>query len=113
HPINLKKVTDGTNKTFMVGEDVVSQDYWSAAWFADGSWSTCGIPINTFVFPDDKSFISVPPQWQKTRGFKSLHPGGAQFVNADGSVHFINESIDSNAYRALSTRNGSETVNVE
>ena len=113
NPINLKKVTDGTSSTFMVGEDVVDQDYWSAAFFADGTWSTCGIPLNHFVYPDTKSFITVPPQWQQTRGFKSRHPGGAHFVNADGSVHFVNESIDSAVYRGLATRNGNETVSVE
>jgi prepilin-type processing-associated H-X9-DG protein len=47
------------------------------------------------------------------RGFKSLHPGGAHFVMADGSVHFVNESIDQLIYRGLATRNGGETVNVE
>jgi prepilin-type N-terminal cleavage/methylation domain-containing protein/prepilin-type processing-associated H-X9-DG protein len=113
NPINIKKITDGTNKTFMVGEDVVDQDYWSAAFFSDGTWATCGIPLNHFVVPDDKAFITVPPQWQRTRGFKSRHPGGAQFVMADGSVHFVVESIDSNVYRALATRNGNETVSVE
>jgi prepilin-type N-terminal cleavage/methylation domain-containing protein/prepilin-type processing-associated H-X9-DG protein len=113
NPLNLKKVTDGTNTTFMVGEDVVDQDYWSAAFFADGTWATCGIPLNHFVFPDTKAFITVPPQWQRTRGFKSRHPGGAQFVMADGSVHFVAEGIDSNIYRGLATRNGSETVSTE
>ena len=112
-PINFKKITDGTNKTFLIGEDVVDQDYWSAAFFADGSWASCGIPLNHFVYPDTKSFITVPPQWQRTRGFKSRHSGGAQFVMADGSVHFVNESIDSNVYRGLATRNGSEAVSVE
>jgi hypothetical protein len=32
---------------------------------------------------------------------------------ADGSVHFVNESIDVATYRGLSTRNGSENVAVE
>jgi prepilin-type N-terminal cleavage/methylation domain-containing protein/prepilin-type processing-associated H-X9-DG protein len=113
NPINIKKITDGTNKTFMVGEDVVDQDYWSAALFADGSWATCGIPLNTFVVPDGKNFITVSPQWERTRGFKSRHVGGAQFVMADGSVHFIVEAIDGDTYRALATRNGNESVSVE
>jgi prepilin-type processing-associated H-X9-DG protein len=26
--------------------------------------------------------------------FSSLHPGGAQFVFADGSVHFLSETLD-------------------
>jgi prepilin-type N-terminal cleavage/methylation domain-containing protein/prepilin-type processing-associated H-X9-DG protein len=113
NPINLKKATDGTSKTFMVGEDVVGQDYWSAAFFSDGTWATCGIPLNWFVYPDEKSFITVPPQWQQTRGFKSRHPGGAHFVMADGSVHFVAESIDQSIYRGLATRDGGENVTVE
>jgi prepilin-type processing-associated H-X9-DG protein len=113
NPINLKKVTDGTSKTFMVGECVVEQDYHSAAFFADGDWATCGNPLNYFIIPADIDQIKSAPQWQAARGFKSQHPGGAHFVMADGSVHFVSESIDQNTYRGLSTRNGSETVSLE
>jgi prepilin-type N-terminal cleavage/methylation domain-containing protein len=113
NPLNLKKVVDGTSKTFMVGESVVEQDYHSAAFFADGDWATCGNPLNYFITPADVTQIKSAPQWQAARGFKSLHPGGAHFVMADGSVHFVNESIDHNTYRGLSTRNGSENVSVE
>jgi prepilin-type processing-associated H-X9-DG protein len=42
-----------------------------------------------------------------------MHPGGAHFVMADGSVHFVTESIDHNVYRGLSTRSGGETVEIE
>ena len=58
-------------------------------------------------------------QW----GFRSLHPGGVNFVFGDGSVHFIKEGIEvlgglnpSNGqrihglYRKLSTRAGGEIV---
>ena len=37
-------------------------------------------------------------------GFSSWHPGGANFVFGDGSVHFITESIDLNTYWRLGDR---------
>jgi type II secretory pathway pseudopilin PulG len=111
-PISFRKVSDGNSKTFMVGECVVEQDYHSAAFFADGDWATCGNPLNFFIVPAEESVIKSAPQWMQARGFKSLHPSGAQFVLADGSVHFISESIDHNVYRGLATRNGDETVTI-
>ncbi len=40
--------------------------------------------------------------------FGSFHPGGANFVYTDGSVHFIADSIDGDIYTALGSRNGQE-----
>jgi prepilin-type N-terminal cleavage/methylation domain-containing protein/prepilin-type processing-associated H-X9-DG protein len=108
-PIELNMITDGQSNTFMVGENIISQDYHSAAFFSDGDFATCGIPLNYFV-------LGVTPEqtkndfWREGRGFKSLHPGGATFVMADGSTHFVNESIDALAYRGLATRSGDESV---
>ena len=38
------------------------------------------------------------------RTFRSCHPGGAFFVMADGSVHFLVNEIEFTTYTALSTR---------
>jgi prepilin-type N-terminal cleavage/methylation domain-containing protein/prepilin-type processing-associated H-X9-DG protein len=111
NPVSFRKITDGSSKTFMVGESVVWQSYHSAALFADGDWASCGIPLNFFV--PNATYETRQNWWQDARGFKSMHPGGAHFVMADGSVHFVNESIDGAIYRGLATRNGGETVSVE
>ncbi|MEM8945220.1 MAG: DUF1559 domain-containing protein, partial [Planctomycetota bacterium] len=111
-PIELREISDGQSNTFMIGEGVVSQDLHSAALFADGDWATCSIPLNLFE-PEGLDPDPVVERWFHGRGFKSLHPGGAQFVYADGSVHFINESVDHLAYRAGATRNGGETLTLE
>ncbi len=40
----------------------------------------------------------------------SFHPGGACFAMADGSAHFISESIDAQTFVSLCTRAGGEVV---
>ena len=110
-PIELRSITDGQSNTFMVGESVVSQDFHSAAYFADGSWASCGIPLNFFRLGLEPNEIKTIG-WFDMRGFKSLHPSGAQFVMADGSVHFVTENIDGAIYRALATRDGEETASL-
>ncbi len=44
-----------------------------------------------------------------TGGFRSDHPGGANFLFADGNVKFIQDSVDLPAYRSMSTIQGGET----
>ena len=111
NPVKLRSVVDGTSNTFLIGESVVSQDFHSAALFSDGDFATCGIPLNHFLIGVPVEEIKVN-QWFDMRGFRSLHPGGAQFVLTDGSVHFIQENIDTLAYRALATRNGEEVASL-
>jgi prepilin-type N-terminal cleavage/methylation domain-containing protein len=43
----------------------------------------------------------------------SMHTGGANFGNADGSVRFVSDSIDLATYFALASRNGGEVAQVE
>ncbi|EMI45550.1 DUF1559 domain-containing protein [Rhodopirellula sp. SWK7] len=43
-------------------------------------------------------------------GSRSNHPGGVHVARCDGSVGFVNESIDLDVWRALGTRNGHEVM---
>jgi prepilin-type processing-associated H-X9-DG protein len=69
------------------------------------------------VFPPDWANLSATPKgacypitnWGQI-AFRSLHPGGVNFVKADGSVSFIKSSIALLTYRALGTRAGSEII---
>ena len=40
----------------------------------------------------------------------SLHPGGANFRFADGSVRFIKEQVGFKVFQSLATRNGGEVL---
>jgi len=44
---------------------------------------------------------------------RSLHPGGVQTMNLDGSVRFTGHEIDLDVWTAIHTRAGGETVNVD
>src|SRR5271166_1834669 len=48
-------------------------------------------------------------QW----GFRSFHPGGANFAFADGSVKFVKDAVSYPAYRALGTRAGCEVISAD
>jgi prepilin-type processing-associated H-X9-DG protein len=75
--------------------------------------NACLFGNNTY-YPPDWLKNAVPPSGPCIQfgqfGFHGLHPGGVNFAFADGSVKFLKESIDINAYRALGTRAGGEVV---
>jgi prepilin-type processing-associated H-X9-DG protein len=48
--------------------------------------------------------------WNLSWGFRSNHPGGAQFLFVDGSVQFLPETIDYMTYQYLGGRKDSHPV---
>jgi prepilin-type N-terminal cleavage/methylation domain-containing protein/prepilin-type processing-associated H-X9-DG protein len=61
-------------------------------------------PINVVVDSSGIMFNWLP--------FGSFHPGGANFLLADGSVTFLSNSILLDLYRKMATVNGGEPVSV-
>ena len=106
-PIGIASITDGTSNTLMIGEDVPEYNYHTAAYYANGDWDSCNIPLN-YNMTDSAD----PLDWQHVMSFRSRHPGGVHFALADGSVRFLAETIDADLYRSLSTRAGGESVQV-
>ena len=106
-PVTIAKVTDGTSKTLMIGEDVPEYNYHSTAFYSNGSWCSCNAPLNFGVgLPPEKIAVDA---WYDSQGFRSKHPGGVHFCLADGSVRFVSQDTDSVVYRTSCTRNGGET----
>ena len=107
-PVKIASVTDGTSHTFMIGENLPDYDNHSTAYYGNGDWCSCNIPLN--------NLLSVDPGtlnlnfWAEQQGFRSRHPGGAQFCMVDGSVRYVAESIDNQTYRVACSRNGDEAL---
>jgi prepilin-type N-terminal cleavage/methylation domain-containing protein len=104
-PVKMASVTDGTSKTLMIGEDVAESNIHSAAFFANGDWCSCNVPLN--------HLLNAPLQsesWGQEQSFRSRHPGGVHFAAGDASVRFVSESVDHTLFRVSCTRNGGDSV---
>jgi prepilin-type N-terminal cleavage/methylation domain-containing protein/prepilin-type processing-associated H-X9-DG protein len=94
--ISMKQITDGTSKTFIVGE----RDRFCLA----GTWIGVRNPLDgndmfssIWATGHTRFKINHPRTGNSntcTEGFSSAHPGGAYFAFCDGSVHWINDDIN-------------------
>ncbi|HZW33939.1 MAG TPA: DUF1559 domain-containing protein [Isosphaeraceae bacterium] len=118
---SIDNTTDGTSNSILGGEIIPVQ---TADEVLFGNQPTAGttVPLNW----NSNSFPATDPtcalRWQSAsaplgcrfgaaaKGFKSMHPGGANFLMADGSVRFLKQSINMVTYCALGSRNGGEVI---
>jgi prepilin-type N-terminal cleavage/methylation domain-containing protein/prepilin-type processing-associated H-X9-DG protein len=115
--VNMSSVRDGLSNTIMIGEGLVEQHdhLTNNGWTHFNYGTTMGqtiAPIN--VLTDGSLGLSCQNKnsnWNESMGFKSNHSGGANFVFADGSVHFISETIDHRNYQLLGCRNDRQPTN--
>ena len=144
-------VTDGLSNTLFIGEtsrfknDPDGTFYYE--WVTDG-WYQSSVPGTTrmmslactvahpnasFLIPEPGGDSTYNENWQFNPalqlqnlgqwGFRSMHPGGVNFLFGDGSVHFIKDSINTvgainplnnqlglGVFRQLATRAGNEVI---
>ncbi len=151
-PVKIASITDGTSNTFLFGESAqgkLSQigcgpgggcpfegnGWWADSDFGDGTMSTFYPPnlrgADFTILPSNCD----PGGTVAGESATSFHPGGCNFAFADGSVHFIKDSVNAwnwsliqkvqltnncipilpvgqpvPVYQALSTRNGGEVL---
>src|SRR6185295_4888380 len=96
----MKKIIDGTTKTFSVGEivggdTVDSSNRWTYAYRYLDCYRTTNVALNT---PPGVDAVPMPADDGEAAdangAFASPHPGGGLFLFADGHVDFIAEDID-------------------
>lgn len=102
-----RSCTDGLSNTLFVGERGIPQD---RVW----GWLLCGGQECEHYISTARGLSPGQNATWTTAGiaerFWSWHSGGAMFGLGDGSVRMLNYSMDTNLYKALSTRTGGETL---
>ncbi len=133
--VRLTDVTDGTSNTLMVGERPPSPDNFCGWWYAGMGQFLTGLgglvgtgSCDMVLGVRERNIMPVYSYASCPRGpygygpgqvsnvcdafhFWSLHPGGANFLLADGSAHFIPYAA-ADVMPALSTRAGGEVASL-
>jgi prepilin-type N-terminal cleavage/methylation domain-containing protein/prepilin-type processing-associated H-X9-DG protein len=129
---SLKDVADGTANVIAYGEvRPICMDHGQNGWMDANygcTWISTTSPINFPTCINEPNptqsmgswnvgggagqtpYIYSSHNWNSSHGFKSKHPGGAQFVFCDGSVHFLTETIDYDTYQRLGDRRDGKMV---
>jgi hypothetical protein len=111
----MSDILDGLTNTIFFGEirgkcAMPASRGWAHSSNMNGMVRTI-IPLNYDTCTEDTTNpCGHWNNWNMAFGFKSLHPGGVDFVFGDGSVHFLSESIDHWTYQYLGCRDDGEAV---
>ena len=134
----IADMTDGTSNVLYAGEfsrfkndpDAVFNGWNRCNWFGSSAagvsrpqcLAIAGIKINANLqvpdpAPDGNTLFDFgrTPAFQQMGqfGFRSNHPGGANFLFGDGTVRFVKETINLTVYANLSTRSNGEVISAD
>jgi prepilin-type N-terminal cleavage/methylation domain-containing protein/prepilin-type processing-associated H-X9-DG protein len=121
--IRIADVSDGTSQTLMAGEkhQILARATWT------GAVTNAAVPVTYLqaeggLSPEGGDALVVSHTGEldgpnstpaHADQFWAMHPGGAQFVYADGSVRFLKEKRPLALFQALATRAGGEVVSAD
>jgi prepilin-type N-terminal cleavage/methylation domain-containing protein/prepilin-type processing-associated H-X9-DG protein len=115
---HLSDITDGTSQTILVAEDAGRPEIWRVgrpvpdAWVGGGAWAGDRNRLVLMGATPDSGTRPGPCAVNCTNDHElySFHPGGANAVFADGSVHFLKAGLDIRVLARLATPAGGEVV---
>jgi len=99
--VSIADITDGTTNTLLIGETLTGN--WSMA-------TSCCVRTNT-----DRT-LNQPIVIQGVNYYTywmSKHPSQVNFVNCDGSIRAVTQSINKLVLNKLATRNGGDVVSAD
>jgi prepilin-type N-terminal cleavage/methylation domain-containing protein/prepilin-type processing-associated H-X9-DG protein len=115
----MSSVIDGLSNTIFIGEVLADcSNHVRAGWSHSNKWGAfTQVPINyNSCLPDLAAAggdgCRARCNWNTEVGFKSRHPGGAQFLFGDGAVSFLADSIDHWTYQRLGDRRDGHPVSI-
>lgn len=113
----FSEITDGTSNVICLGEmlpecrwDGQVRDMWSYNNASVVTYTNAPINFDTCPPHDPANPCDTTNQGLLARGFKSRHPGGAQFAFCDGRVRFLSETMDLTTYWQLGDRSDRSPV---
>jgi prepilin-type N-terminal cleavage/methylation domain-containing protein/prepilin-type processing-associated H-X9-DG protein len=102
--VQFRKVTDGLSKTYLVGETLADDSNRNCLVCTNSPLASTQIPLNTRGSWKDGN----PDAYYVFNSFKSAHSGGANMAYADGSVQFVQDTIDYRLWNFFGTTAGGE-----
>lgn len=115
----FQAITDGLSHTLAIGERgaVLAQGPWVGVFTAGTCRTSTGAPVYTSVVEMAPVMTlarvanaSLNSPYSEPYDFFSAHRTAVHFVFADGSVRGLSKAMDHQVYRALSTRDSSDST---
>ena len=114
----LAEITDGSSNTLMIAECAGRPQLWRRKEvpsdpLSGGPWASRNLLLGRGASKDGTAFFGpCAINCTNDREVYSFHLGGANVVFADGSVHFLKETLDIRNFARLATYAGGDVVAV-
>jgi prepilin-type processing-associated H-X9-DG protein len=116
-PIKIKDVTDGMSNSFMLFECCGRPDIWRGNELVEDPTNP-NLAASGSGWANDLSWYDVHDECgggqmincHNNNEIYSFHPGAANFVFVDASVHFIQQNINPEVFTSLFTRQAEDVV---